>query len=113
MESFRREVEFHLSPQTFHQTRSRSRTAAGPCLPGKTLQNPFVDLTIKLHDCSVDGETGFAAVCAEFPEANGQGETREQCLADLRASIDDILSYRREEAQKSVVRGEKLETMPA
>ena len=52
-----------------------------------------MNLTIKLHDCSVDGETGFAAVCAEFPEANGQGETREQCLADLRASIEDIVSY--------------------
>lgn len=53
-----------------------------------------MNLTIKLHDCSVDGETGFAAVCAEFPEANGQGETREQCLTDLRASIDDILTYK-------------------
>ena len=52
-----------------------------------------MNLTVKFHDCSVDGETGFAAVCAEFPEANGQGETREQCLADLRASIEDILSY--------------------
>ena len=73
----------------------------------------LVNLTIKLHDCSVDGETGYAAVCAEFPEANGQGETREQCLHDLRTSIEDILAYRREEAQKSVLRGEKLETMPA
>ncbi len=72
-----------------------------------------VNLTIKLHDCSVDGETGFAAICAEFPEANGQGETREQCLTDLRASIEDILAYRRDEAKKSVLRGEKLETMPA
>ena len=72
-----------------------------------------MNLTIKLHDCSDDVETGFAAVCAEFPEANGQGETREQCLADLRASIEDILAFRREETQKSVVRGEKLETLPA
>jgi predicted RNase H-like HicB family nuclease len=72
-----------------------------------------MDLTIKLHDCSVDGETGFGAVCAEFPEANGQGETREQCLADLRSSIEEILAYRREEAQKSVVPGERLETLPA
>jgi len=53
-----------------------------------------VNLTIKLHDCSVDGESGFAAVCAEFPEANGQGETREQCLADLRACIDDLLAFK-------------------
>jgi predicted RNase H-like HicB family nuclease len=92
---------------------STSRQATPLALPAKKAKMVSVNLTIKLHDCSVDGETGFAAVCAEFPEANGQGETREQCLADLRASIDDILSYRREEAQKSVVRGEKLETIPA
>ena len=36
---------------------------------------------MKIHDCSADGETGYAATCAEFPEANGQGETREDCLA--------------------------------
>ena len=72
-----------------------------------------MNLTVKFHDCSVDGETGFAAVCAEFPEANGQGETREQCLADLRAAIDDLLAFRREEAQNSVLRGDKLETIPA
>ena len=40
MEGLRREVEFHLSPQALHQPRSCSRAAAGPCLPGKTLQNP-------------------------------------------------------------------------
>jgi len=68
---------------------------------------------MKIHDCSADGETGFAAVCAEFPEANGQGETREDCLADLRASIEEILSYRREEARRSIVPGEKLETVTA
>ena len=77
------------------------------------IQITRVNLTIKLHDCSVDGETVFAAVCAEFPEANGQGETREQCLTDLRSSIEDILAYRREETQKSIHRGEKLETIPA
>lgn len=77
-------------PKSYIQHSTRLALA----LPGKTIQNPTVNLTIKLHDCSVDGETGFAAVCAEFPEVNGQGETREQCLTDLRASIDDILTYK-------------------
>jgi hypothetical protein len=31
-------------------------------------------ITALLHDCSQDGETGYAASCVEFPEANGQGE---------------------------------------
>jgi len=57
-----------------------------------------MDLTIKLHDCSVDGESGFAATCAEFPEANGQGETRDECLFNLRQAINEVISYRRAEA---------------
>jgi len=57
-----------------------------------------MDLTIKLHDCSVDGESGFAATCAEFPEANGQGETRDECLSNLRQAINEVISYRRAEA---------------
>jgi len=72
-----------------------------------------VDLTIKIHDCSVDGEAGFAAVCAEFPEANGQGETRDECLVNLRTSIHEVLLYRREDAHKHLLIGEKLETLAA
>ena len=102
-----RSVSQSRYPPPVHEQR---RALAFPLKRSKILT---VNLTIKLHDCSVDGETGFAAVCAEFPEANGQGETREECLTDLRASIDDLLAFRREEAQKSVVRGEKLETIPA
>jgi predicted RNase H-like HicB family nuclease len=72
-----------------------------------------MDLTIKIHDCSVDGESGFAAICAEFPEANGQGETRDECLSNLRQAINEVISYRREEAQKQLLQGEKLETLAA
>jgi predicted RNase H-like HicB family nuclease len=57
-----------------------------------------MDLTIKFHDCSVDGESGFAATCAEFPEANGQGETRDECLSNLRQAINEVICYRRAEA---------------
>ena len=72
-----------------------------------------MDLTIKIHDCSADGESGFAAVCAEFPEANGQGETRDECLSNLRQAINEVICYRREEAQKQLLQGEKLETLAA
>lgn len=34
-----------------------------------------MEITALLHDCSADGETGYAATCIEFPEANGQGES--------------------------------------
>ena len=62
-----------------------------------------------LHDCSADGESGYAATCVEFPEANGQGETEEECLDDLRAAVQDVLEYRRQTAVESPGRGERLE----
>lgn len=33
----------------------------------------------------------FISYCAEVPGANGQGNTREECLASLRAAIQLIL----------------------
>ncbi len=43
-------------------------------------------------------EGGYWATCLEVPGANGQGETREQCLADLRDAIALLLEAQREEA---------------
>ena len=53
----------------------------------------------------------FVAYCAEVPGANGQGQSRDECLANLREAIALILEHRREEsfralppdAQKEVV----------
>jgi len=55
-------------------------------------------MTALLHDCSADGETGYASSCIEFPEANGQGESVEECLDDLRAAVQTVLEYRRQTA---------------
>jgi len=33
----------------------------------------------------------YVAYCAEVPGANGQGQTREQCLASLREAVALIL----------------------
>ncbi len=44
----------------------------------------------------------YVAYCAEVPGANGQGETREECLANLRAAIALILEHRREESLRSL-----------
>lgn len=38
------------------------------------------------------------AYCAEVPGANGQGKSREECLASLREAIALIPEYRREES---------------
>ena len=43
-------------------------------------------------------EGGFWATCLEVPGANGQGETREECLQNLSEAIRLILETEREEA---------------
>lgn len=42
-------------------------------------------------------EGGFWATCLEVPGANGQGETREECLSSLSAAIILMLESEREE----------------
>lgn len=44
------------------------------------------------------GEGGFWATCLEVPGANGQGDTREECLQDLGAAVKLLLQINREEA---------------
>jgi len=42
----------------------------------------------------------FVAYCAEEPGANGQGRTREECLASLRAAIALIVEYRLDQSRR-------------
>ena len=42
--------------------------------------------------------TWSLAYYAEVPAANGQGKSREECLASLREAISLILEHRREES---------------
>ena len=42
------------------------------------------------------------AYCAEVRGANGQGKSREECLANLREAIVLILEYRREESLRAL-----------
>jgi predicted RNase H-like HicB family nuclease len=44
----------------------------------------------------------FITYCAEVPGANGQGKSREECLANLREAIILILEHRREESLRSL-----------
>ena len=43
-------------------------------------------------------EGGFWATCLEVPGANGQGETKEECLRNLTEAIQLMLESEREEA---------------
>jgi predicted RNase H-like HicB family nuclease len=44
----------------------------------------------------------YVAYCAEVPGANGQGKTREECLANLSQAIALILEHRREESLRAL-----------
>ena len=54
-------------------------------------------LTYLVQSCEPE-EPGFVAFCAEIPEANGQGETEAEAIADLEGSIAFAMQCRREEA---------------
>ena len=47
-------------------------------------------------------EGGYFAYCPEVPEANGQGETREETLDDLRDAISLVLEDRREQGLRGI-----------
>jgi predicted RNase H-like HicB family nuclease len=44
----------------------------------------------------------YISYCAEVPGANGQGKSREECLASLKEAIALILEHRREESLRSL-----------
>lgn len=46
-------------------------------------------------------EGGFWAYSPEVPGANGQGETVEETLDDLKSAIEDALEFMREEGASS------------
>lgn len=65
-------------------------------------------LTAIVHRGEPD-EGGFWATCLEVPGANGQGETREECLADLKQAIQLLLEAEREEVFRLDPRAETAE----
>lgn len=69
-------------------------------------------LTAIVHHAEPD-EGGFWATCLEVPGANGQGETKEECLADLKAAIQLLLETEREEAFRLDPKAEATELVLA
>jgi predicted RNase H-like HicB family nuclease len=69
-------------------------------------------LTAIVHRGEPD-EGGFWATCLEVPGANGQGETREECLADLKNAIQLLLETEREEVFRLDPKAETTELVLA
>jgi predicted RNase H-like HicB family nuclease len=53
-------------------------------------------------------EGGFWATCLEIPGANGQEETKEECLADLSAAVRLLLETEREQQRKNDPAAEEI-----
>ena len=58
-------------------------------------------------------EGGFWATCLEVPGANGQGETREECLQNLKEAIQLLLETEREEVFRLDPKAETTELVLA
>jgi predicted RNase H-like HicB family nuclease len=69
-------------------------------------------LTAILHRGEPE-EGGFWATCLEVPGANGQGETKEECLADLKQAVQLLVEAEREEAFRLDPRAETAELLLA
>lgn len=58
-------------------------------------------------------EGGFWATCLEVPGANGQGETKEECLANLKEAVQLLLETGREEVMRLDPKAEMAELVVA
>ena len=63
-------------------------------------------LTAIIHAGEPD-EGGFWATCLEVPGANGQGESREDCMKNLAEAVKLILEVNEEEALRDDPRAER------
>jgi predicted RNase H-like HicB family nuclease len=58
-------------------------------------------------------EGGFWATCLEVSGANGQGETKEECLGNLKEAIQLVLETEREEVFRLDPKAETVELVLA
>ncbi|KOR33591.1 hypothetical protein TI05_00065 [Achromatium sp. WMS3] len=56
-------------------------------------------------------EGGFWAICPEFPEANGQGETIEETKQNLKQAIELILQDRMDDYCRGLPKDAIMQTM--
>ncbi len=73
---------------------------------------PVKRFTAVIHRGEPD-EGGFWATCLEVPGANGQGETKDECLGNLREAIQLILEDQRLEALRLDPTAEMAELLVA
>ena len=50
----------------------------------------------------------YVAFCPEFPEANGQGKTKRECIQSLRDAIALLVEDRREDSLRRIPKDAEL-----
>jgi predicted RNase H-like HicB family nuclease len=60
-------------------------------MPGTQDYNPYMKQFTAIVHRGEPEEGGYWATCLEVPGANGQGETKEECLRDLAQAIQLML----------------------
>jgi predicted RNase H-like HicB family nuclease len=69
-------------------------------------------LTAIIHQ-GEPNEGGFWATCLEVPGANGQGQTKDECLRNLAQAVQLLLETGREEAFRLDPQAEAVELVVA
>ena len=79
---------------------------------GKARTKGMRTLTAIVH-CGEPEEGGFWATCLEVPGANGQGDTKEECLASLKEAVQILLETERDEVFRLDPKAETAELVLA
>ncbi len=88
-----------------HGTGAKKTTFAVGLFPG---ENYHYCMTVPITAQIQREGKWFVAFCPEFPEANGQGETQQECIESLKAAIELLLEDRREDARQKLPSGAEL-----
>ena len=80
--------------------------------PQKVYSQGMKQFTAVIHR-GEPSEGGFWATCIEVPGANGQGETKDECLQNLREAIQLMLETEREEVFRLDPQAETAELLLA
>ena len=99
----------HLLPNPGEPT--TESTESEPCAPrvgNRSLARYGCRMTIPINAEIHRKGKWYVAFSPEFPEANGQGETQQECIENLKAAILLLLEDRREESRQNLPAGRKL-----
>ena len=75
------------------------------------MNNHMQQITAVVHH-GQSGEGGFWATCMEVPGAHGQGETKAECLADLKKSVQFLMRTKRDMSRVDSARKLWESTLP-